>query len=126
MNSRISVKVDLAIVPCATATTVKVLIRINNRGSETITAIIRNGGKEPEGDLSVGLSKSKGGSRWIFFEIYFPQTGPAIIAVGKPRIIPNRITHPSCALIMSATATGPGVGGMKLCVTASPARSGIA
>ena len=76
-------------------------------------------------DFSLLASSSGGGVRYIFPEIYFPHTGPAITAVGKPIMAPKRITQPSCTLIISATATGPGVGGIKLCVAAKPASKGI-
>ena len=56
----------------------------------------------------------------------FPKSGPLTIAVGIPTINPTRITHPRSAFRISATATGPGVGGIKACVIANPASSGIA
>ena len=42
------------------------------------------------------------------------------MAVGKPTIAPIKITQPKSAPIISATAIGPGVGGIKACVTAKP------
>jgi len=60
-----------------------------------------------------------------FFAIYLPNIGPARIIDGIPAIKPNKITQPRSAPIKSATAMGPGVGGIKLCVTAKPANSGI-
>ena len=62
----------------------------------------------------------------IFAAIYFPNKGPLTIAVGTPTINPTKITQPKSAFKISATATGPGVGGINACVIASPARSGIA
>lgn len=49
-----------------------------------------------------------------------------MIVIGTPIIAPTKITHPKSAPSMSATATGPGVGGMNVCVTASPANNGMA
>ncbi len=46
------------------------------------------------------------------------------MAVGIPTINPNKITQPRSAFKISATATGPGVGGMNACVTANPANKG--
>ena len=46
--------------------------------------------------------------------------------MGKPTTIPNKITHPKEAPKISATATGPGVGGTKAWVMASPAKRGRA
>ena len=57
--------------------------------------------------------------------INVPNTGPARIAVGNPITAPRIITQPKSAPKILATATGPGVGGIKVCVTASPASNGI-
>ena len=62
----------------------------------------------------------------IFFAINFANKGPLIIAVGTAVIKPNNITQPKSAFNISATATGPGVGGIKECVIAKPANKGIA
>ena len=58
--------------------------------------------------------------------MYFPKTGPAIIAQGIPTIAPNKITYPKGAFKILETATGPGVGGINEWVTANPANSGMA
>ncbi len=47
------------------------------------------------------------------------------MAVGIPAMKPNKITHPKSAFRISATATGPGVGGIKAWVMANPANNGI-
>ena len=45
----------------------------------------------------------------------------------RKRIIkPKTITHPKFAFRISATAMGPGVGGINACVTANPASKGKA
>ena len=45
--------------------------------------------------------------------MYFPKSKPLTKAVGIPTINPIKITHPNSAPIISATAIGPGVGGIK-------------
>ncbi len=55
-----------------------------------------------------------------------PQMGPATIIAQVPQKMPTRITHPRSTFNMVATSTGPGVGGINACPTASPAKSGIA
>ena len=50
--------------------------------------------------------------------------GPAINIAGTPAIRPNRITQPRSAPKSSATAMGPGVGGMKAWAVARPASKG--
>ena len=42
-----------------------------------------------------------------------------------PQKIPTKMTQPRSTFNIVATRTGPGVGGMNACPTASPARSGI-
>ena len=54
-----------------------------------------------------------------------PQTGPATIIAKIPQNIPTKMTQPRSTFNIVATRTGPGVGGMNACPTASPARSGI-
>ena len=43
-----------------------------------------------------------------------------------PTINPKRITQPKSAFKISATATGPGVGGINEWVIAKPANNGMA
>ena len=60
----------------------------------------------------------------IFSLIIRAKSGPLTAAVGSPTINPKAITHPSLADNISATATGPGVGGIKAWVIARPANKG--
>ena len=60
----------------------------------------------------------------IFSLINRAKSGPLIAAVGNPTTNPNAITHPRLADKISATATGPGVGGIKAWVMAKPANKG--
>jgi hypothetical protein len=53
-----------------------------------------------------------------------PKSGPATMAAGMPAMTPNRITHAWSHLRISATAAGPGVGGIIEWDTPSPASSG--
>ena len=46
--------------------------------------------------------------------------------MGNPIRKPIKITHPTFAPTMLATAMGPGVGGIKACPQANPANKGIA
>ena len=83
----------------------------------------------PTPGYSWGILESEfnwGATICIFLEIYFANNGPLTMAVGMPAIKPNKITHPKSAFNISATATGPGVGGIKLWVTLKPANKGIA
>ena len=48
------------------------------------------------------------------------------MAAGTPASIPKMITQPRSAPSISATAIGPGVGGIKAWVIARPAKSGSA
>lgn len=57
-----------------------------------------------------------------FFPQIEPHTGPAIIIATVPHAIPTSITHPKSTLSIVATSTGPGVGGINACPTASPAK----
>jgi hypothetical protein len=80
-------------------------------------------------DTSEGLSWvlcASGTAINILFAMNLPNNGPAIIMAGIPVNAPNKITQPKSALINSATAIGPGVGGIKLWVIANPANNGMA
>ncbi len=123
----ISVKSDLCRTPLSTRSPEKVLSKIKNSGIPIVTAMrVKEGSPFSCSIISSGSTSSSGGAfTSIFFEMYLPNMGPAMIAVGIPNKKPNRITQPNCTSIISATATGPGVGGIKLCVTANPARRGM-
>ena len=74
----------------------------------------------------MSFSTEPGAVTNILEAMNFPKTGPLTTAVGTPTINPTKITQPKSAFKMSATATGPGVGGIKACVIASQASNGIA
>ena len=61
-----------------------------------------------------------------FFPHIEPHIGPATTIATVPQQTPTRITQPRSTFNIEATSTGPGVGGINACPTASPARSGIA
>ena len=100
---------------------------ISNSGTAISSAMDRKEGRFALSVVPSGFACiiSSGGWMLILPAMYFPNTGPAMMAVGIPSTKPKKMTQPSCASRMSATAMGPGVGGMKLCVTARPASSGI-
>lgn len=100
-----------------------VLLTINKMGMPIIEKIIPTEGNFSFFNFSRDQLRA---STKILLAIYFPNTGPLMMAVGIPIINPNKITHPKSAFKISATATGPGVGGINACVIANPARSGIA
>ena len=56
----------------------------------------------------------------------FKYTTSTTRTVGIPVIAPIRITHPNWAPIISLTAAGPGVGGIKTRVVANPDSRGMA
>ena len=101
---------------------IKVLNTINRIGVPIIMRIKPMGGKL----LTSFLSTVFGAVTNILEAMNFPKRGPLITAVGIPTINPTKITQPKSAFKISATATGPGVGGIKACVIASPASNGMA
>ena len=78
-----------------------------------ISIIQKEGNLLREASASSAPFTATGGSILILPGMNFRQRS-GITAVGSRSIRPSRITHPRSAPIISDTATGPGVGGMKL------------
>ena len=109
----------------AGATPVTDLRMISTSGIKMIPTMLQKLGSLDSSISSCVPMRSGTGIIYLFPQ-YLPNIGPATIIAAVPQKIPIRITHPRSTPSIVATRTGPGVGGMKACPTASPARSGIA
>ena len=98
---------------------------ISTSGIAMMSTIVPNLGSLVS-SMSSWFATCSGTGTMYFFPQIEPHTGPAIIIATVPHAIPTRITHPKSTLSIVATSTGPGVGGINACPTASPAKRGIA
>ena len=97
---------------------------ISTNGIRIIPTIIPKLGSL-DSSISSWFATLSGTGTKYFFPQMDPHTGPATIIAKIPQKIPTKMTQPRSTFSIVATRTGPGVGGMNACPTASPARSGI-
>ena len=98
---------------------------ISTSGIAIMSTIVLNFGSF-DSSMSSCFATCSGTGTIYFFPQYAPHTGPAIINATVPHARPIKITQPRSTFSIVATSTGPGVGGINACPTASPASSGIA